>query len=66
MAKMVKIKMDKFWSDTKKQYIEGVEVQCVTTLSSPDNWQIAEALKAAGYLKEVGGSVPVWQYKVIG
>jgi hypothetical protein len=66
MAKTVKIKMDKFWSDTKNQYIEGVEVQCVTNLSSPDNWQIAEALKAAGYLKAVGGSVPVWKYKVIG
>jgi hypothetical protein len=65
MPKTVKIKMDKFWSDTKNQYIEGVEVQVVTNMSSPDNWQIAEALAAAGFLKSVGGSVPVWKYKLI-
>lgn len=65
MANTVKIKMDKFWSDTKNQYIEGVEVQCITNTSSPDNWQIAEALAAAGYIKPVGSSVPVWKFKVI-
>ncbi len=66
MAKVVKIKMDKFWSDTKNQNIDGVEVQVTTTMSSPDNWQIAEALSAAGYIKPVKGSVPSWKYKVIG
>jgi hypothetical protein len=65
MAKTVKIKMGKFWSDTKNQYIEDVEVQCITNLSSPDNWQIAEALASAGYIKPVGGSVPCWKFEVI-
>ena len=58
--------MDKFWSDTKNQNIDGVEVQVITTMSSPDNWQIAEALAAAGYIKPVKGSVTSWKYKVIG